>query len=71
MILNWFGRKAHYTDQWITWRDKDPKVTSQRLRSAWDKIEEAGLQKEVKLLIEAARDEAKQSCWDDEAGSSL
>ena len=57
-IINWFGIESHPTDDYIHWSEK-PKERlkkAERLRKAYDAIIVAGLEDELKDLLNEARD---------------
>lgn len=70
---NWFGMKSHPADQLMNWRDNDPTKTAKILRAAYDRIVLAypKSEEDLKLLVEAARDNTRQDFYDDAAGENL
>ena len=56
MPLNWFGLETHETDTYIHWseRGKSRLKKAEQLREVYDKIKDAGLKKELDVLLSAA-----------------
>lgn len=67
VILNWFGVEAHPTDEYIHWSlpHKEKVKKADRLRKAYDKIKEVGLEDELKELLDEAWSEGRNSGFED------
>lgn len=51
---NWLGLDAHPTDNYVHWTERDPEKLMLELRERYDKIVSAGLEKELKFLLDSA-----------------
>lgn len=54
---NWFGIVGHPTDDFIHWKDRDPRATAERMRSAYDALAtDVESTKRLEFLIQCAYD---------------
>lgn len=65
-MKNWFGLESHPTDRFIHWSTKDEDIIkiSEKLRIAYDKIVNGGLEKELKIIIDYAWQQGMNDCED-------
>jgi len=68
---NWFGEEGHPVDNYIHWRTKNPKELQARLKVAYDKIIQAGLEKELKEITDVVRTYGVEDAYDTMAGEGL
>jgi hypothetical protein len=60
-MLNWFQLTCHPTDKYIHWSQSDILVFANKLREAWDKIEN---KEALNILLEAAYNSGKDDVLD-------
>ncbi len=68
---NWLGIESHPTDEYIHWAERKPQDKMKELRTAYDKIKDAGLLKELEILTDASYDNARNEAADDAAGEDI
>lgn len=53
---NWFGMVPHETDDYVSWRDEQPKLIAEKLRESYDAIALAHpeLKAQLKFLLSEA-----------------
>jgi len=65
VVSNAYGVVSHPTDEYIHWSKKDPVAEMTKLRAAYDKIEAAGLLKELNVLTSAAWEAGNNDGYED------
>lgn len=77
-MKNWFGLEAHPSDDLIHWRDVSVNAVTRRspemrlvntIRDAYDRIQRAGLETDLKILLGRARHVAHQEGTDNSIDS--
>jgi tRNA A37 N6-isopentenylltransferase MiaA len=68
---NWYGEELHPVDNFISWRQRNPKELQNKLKTAYDKIIQAGLKQELETLLEQATQYGMDLQIDNDAGEGL
>lgn len=66
-MKNFVGLDFHPSDDLVHWSDKDKVKKMEAAREAWDKIKAAGLEKELRYLLDERARVTNEDCARDGA----
>jgi hypothetical protein len=69
-IKNWAGLEPHATDDYVSWRSKEPVKEMKELRQCWQQALRGDVAS-LKKVLDAAYQSGRESEWEAAAGESL